>query len=137
MSSALALQEKCKPVPDTPATADELKHVIRGMANRLNVSMTLSGWKHALQVIEQPAHSQAAYFLLALDYQEKTLSITSYKQRAIDRATEAYGLAERRLEGRGSAVLVRAENPRQLKRAYPSYYSDTDLFLQYLNRITA
>lgn len=137
VSSAFALLEKTPTCPGTPSAMDELKAMIRGMANRLNVETTLSAWQEALRVIERPAHSKAAYFLLALDHQEMTLAIRSYKQRELQLATEDYGRAERELEGRGSAVLASAGSAKQLKRAYPSYYSDTDLFLEYLRQVIA
>ena len=60
-----------------------------------------------------------------------------YRQREIARATDETLQEEKRLEGIGSVVLVSVGSMDQLKRAYPNYYQDTDLFLQHLRQVIA
>ncbi len=136
-SSAFALLEKTAPVPGCPVASDELKAVIRGLALRLKVETTLLGYKMALQMAEGPKFSKAHYFLLALDHNAQRLRVRGFRQREIAQATDETLQEEKRLEGIGSVVLVSVGSMDQLKRAYPNYYQDTDLFLQHLRQVIA
>jgi hypothetical protein len=134
-SSAFALVEKTPLVPGTPTTKGELKHMIREMAARLRVEKNLSAYKVALKITRDPQHAKAAYFLLALNHDERRLEVSSYRKRQIAQANDDYMQAEKRLATIGSAVLVSVDSVEQLKRAYPNYYQDTDLFLKYLKDV--
>lgn len=134
-SSAFTLLERTPLVPGTPTTKRDLKHMIREMTTRLKVEAHLSAYKVALNMTTDPQHAKAAYFLLALNHDERRLRVTSYRKRQIAQANEEYLQAEKRLSSIGSAVLVSVDSVEQLKRAYPNYYQDTDLFLEYLKQV--
>lgn len=134
-SSAFAIKEGTVTVPGTPTDPLELKRMITGMEKSLRVEPNLSAYKTALKQTDNPGFSGSAYFLLQLNHKERLLTTTAYRKQQIDRANEDYQQAEKRLEGIGAAVLVSVGRVEQLRRAFPSYYQDTELFLKYLKEI--
>jgi hypothetical protein len=71
------------------------------------------------------------FFLMELDLQNNKLNIQGYASRELDTATSMYLDAEKRIgSGMSSdAVLVSVESVASLRRAYPNYYFDSDLFV--------
>lgn len=139
VSSAFALLEKTPTVPETPSNRSELKGLIKKMAGELNVKTALGGYGAALDITEHaPEHADADYFLLSLNPTENTLSVQGYRRNELPKATEDYLAAEKRLRNvaAAQAVLVAADSLKALRRAYPNYYLDTDMFLVFLAGVT-
>lgn len=81
--------------------------------------------------------SGADYYVLLLDLQERVIKRTSFvksKQRA---AMEFYDDLEKKYKDdpNKDIVLVSAGSVRDLKRAYPNYFSDTTDFEKYIGQI--
>lgn len=128
MGSAIAAMEQCHPVPGTPTDKDKLVNEIKFLAEKLRVQRTLSVYNISLNYIGSA--KDAKYFVLSLD--PMTEKITVWRYRALQ--SEAANAKYTELEGalpEGSAtqiVLVSVENINALKRAYPNYFLDTNLF---------
>lgn len=81
---------------------------------------------HATERAPKDAH----YFLLRLDPSTKQLSIRGYLFAEPDKASVNYLETERAIQQSGAdAVLVPVESLEALRRAYPSYFLDTDVLM--------
>ena len=130
MGSALALREGTALVPGTPTSQRELVSELRDHVRSLDVDNRLAGYGSALNVMEEPFVRGAEFFLLELVPSKHEVRVASYSRRELSAATEQYLQVERSLEGPGSeAVLVSVESLNQLRRAYPNYFLDTEVFL--------
>ena len=130
MGSAIALREKCPPVPDTPSNKMQLISEIRRLSEELNVEEVLLGWGHAVQSLTAAAF-KAASFLLELDPINKTLKTTPFSNDDLPKAYEMYLRIEKETEKHPEiqAVLVSVESLEALRAAYPNYYLDTGAFV--------
>jgi hypothetical protein len=133
-ASCFALAEKCPLVPKTPVTKRALFREIRRMRRSLEVDQQLRAFGHALQITEADSPRESHFFLLSLVPGE--LKIWSYRKDQLDAATRDYLNLEKRNEVLvgAQAVLVAAESLKSLRRAYPNYYLDTQVFLRELTR---
>jgi hypothetical protein len=133
-SSALALVEKAPAVPQTPSSRRILVRETKALMRELGVYKKLKAFGDALHVTEDAGSQDAHYFLLSLVPGQ--LRIRSYRVDELPRATEEYMALERQYEGKedAQAVLVAAESLKSLRRAYPNYYLDTQVFLMELSR---
>jgi hypothetical protein len=131
-SSMFALVEKSPIVPGTPEARSELKSDISKLQRQLGVAQKLRSFGKALQITEDPGTAGAHFFLLSLT--PGKLSIRSYKRDQLAKATADYlGLEKQGADNPGNqAVLVVADSLNALRRAYPNYYLDTQVFLQEL-----
>jgi RelA/SpoT family protein len=135
--SAFALMERSPTVPGTPAQKSVLRDWITEAVQRLQVEKKLTAYAKALTIIQGPRHTGAYYFLLALDPAAESLNVTSYAITEFNRASAEYLEAEKKLKDvpGGQAVLVSATSVEGLRRAYPNYYLDTELFRAYLDQV--
>jgi hypothetical protein len=130
MGSAIAVIEGRPLVPGTPTDPKELVREINELAARLDALNRLTAYGTAPDVLEDPTTKGHHFFLLELDIAANKLNIKGYKAADIDKATADYLEAEKRLSTKnGDAVLVSVESIAALRRAYPNYYLDTDVFL--------
>jgi hypothetical protein len=133
MGSTLAMREKQPLVPNTPSDKDELKSELRQHAQKLNVVQVLQGFGIAMQTVARPsAEMQDAHFyLVALNANEKTVTIEGFRQNEADAASKRYLEVERDLLGKegNDAVLVSVDSLAALEQAYPNYFLDTNRFI--------
>jgi hypothetical protein len=125
MGSYIARREKTAPVPNTPTDLDELRLAISDQVNNLQVFDHLWAYRTGLQATQNI--KGAKYHLLTLDIANKKLNVTSYRGWELDEArTQASAL-----EGKQGldVVLVSVGSLTTLRRAYPNYFADTDVFL--------
>ena len=83
------------------------------------------------------AAKDAKYFLLQLDPDQGKVTIRRFKAKESAEANRQYTKLESEVpEGSGlQVVLVSVENITALKRAYPNYFLDTNIFSQLVNRV--
>ncbi|HYX50404.1 MAG TPA: RelA/SpoT domain-containing protein, partial [Ktedonobacteraceae bacterium] len=138
VSSAFAFMEGEAPVPGTPTNPEELKREIKKLVGSLRVFQKMERWMNAMQAIE-PKIKELHFFLLVLDVtttEKEKLEIRGYPKDAERMATDHYLEAEK-MQGRDpnkDVVLVAADSVDELKKAYPNYFIDTSLFLNYLRQ---
>ncbi|MDQ1591803.1 MAG: hypothetical protein QOG71_2430 [Pyrinomonadaceae bacterium] len=131
MGTEIAYREESPLVPDTPKKRGELKSELREYARKLNVENRLHAFGAALKTLEPTnAPRKAHYFLLVLDPAASSVTVTGYKYHELDKASTDYLAAERIASQRGTdAVLVSVESMDSLRRAYPNYFLDTNVFI--------
>jgi ppGpp synthetase/RelA/SpoT-type nucleotidyltranferase len=137
MGTDIALREKTAPVPDTPTNNAELRQELREYAEKLDVEQRLHAFGTAVHATET-ASKDAHYFLLRLDPSTKQLSIRGYLFAERDKASSDYLATERAIQQSGAdAVLVSVESLEALRRAYPNYFLDTDVFIELVKKAIA
>jgi ppGpp synthetase/RelA/SpoT-type nucleotidyltranferase len=133
MGSAIARMESTPNVPDTPTLDDDLVLELKDAEHHLDAMRRLRAFSTAPAEIETMAGGagKSHFFLMTLDLITNQLTIEGYPSRDLDVASAKYLEIEKRLEDNPSsdAVLVSVESLSALRRAYPNYYLDNDLFV--------
>lgn len=139
MGTAIAVRERRPSVPHTPANASDLRHEIQHYAQRLNVEQRLMAYGTAMKTLERSGLKGARYFLLSLDAQASSITLTGFGLSELERAADEYLKTERAMANVPGAdtVLVRVESLAALRRAYPNYFADTRVFLDEIRRAVA
>jgi len=83
------------------------------------------------------SNSEADYFLLLLDINKEKVLIASFQKEELNFATAYYADLEKEHKDNANVdiVLVAAESIKNLRKAYPNYFADSQSFLQTLNAI--
>jgi len=136
MSSAFAIMEECPTVDGTPTNESELYSEIKKLTYELNVLEKMKAWRSYMKHIEAKRDS---VFLLKLDIEKKQINVVQYKntENGIKKATEDYSKEEEKYRNNNKCdvVLIWAENLKELEKAYPNYFADTEEFMSYLTDI--
>jgi hypothetical protein len=135
MGSAIAAMEGCNSVPGAPTDKDTLVDEIKYLAEKLRVQNTLSVYNTTISYIGTA--KDAKYFLVSLDPTSKEILVWRYKALESEAANAKYtevesGVSEGSLK---QIVLVSVENINALRRAYPNYFLDTNLFSNLVARV--
>lgn len=138
-SSLFAHEEGMKLVPHTPKNLDELKAEIKALDDEVKIRDSLNGFKAAVKWHEEGAvaKKKAYYYLLKLNFEKRVLNIRAYSFKQENEAIKDYQTNEQKSGSRADVVLVAADNVKGLRSAYPNYFSDTRMFVDLLDRLTA
>lgn len=137
MGAAIAALEQCHPVPDTPSDKTELIAEIEALANKLHVREMLMAYNTTIRAVG--AAKDAKYFLLKLELEPSRITVWRFKAKESEDANKQYTELESALP-EGSAtqiVLVSVENINALRRAYPNYFLDTNVFADLVKKVLA
>lgn len=139
MGSEIAITEKYPLVPNTPVDRKELRREIAEYQREVDAINRLEGYGIALQALEdRVARGGRGYYLLVLDHEidSWTIRMHEYNQSQIEEATQHYAEVEEQIrEQEGSeAVLVNVDSLDALRRAYPNYFADTQVFVRELRK---
>ena len=131
VSSLFALQEGCPVIPGTVADETELISEIEQIDGKHHVLETLNAIRIAVQHEDDVVKDKKGYYLLILNYNTHRLRIRTYLPSQFDAAETAYTQIEKnRHESNIDAVLVRAKSFKELKSAYPNYFTDIGEFYE-------
>ncbi len=135
--SAFAFIERTPLVPNTPGDHADTINQLSDMAARLRVFDTLSAYSTTLKIIEKEVTEGSYFFILALQLDERELSVHAFPRNQLELATVNYLHIEQEQAGvaGAQAVLVAADSIRSLKRSYPNYFLDTEVFATQLQRV--
>jgi hypothetical protein len=104
-------------------------------AAKLRVRERLQGYSTAVQEIA-PSAKRAAFYLVNLNLNDKTVNITSFARDQLISANARYAEEEKNTDvSCNQVVLVSAGSIESLRRAYPNYFLDTHEFLKNLSRV--
>lgn len=130
--------EKTNPVSDEFPTGLNLKREIRDFFRSLNVEQSLLGYKTAVTKIDElpDTKGRSGFVLIRLNFNEGLLHFTNYSGSKFAEANAEYLAAEAEaLKNRSQEVaLVSTDRIEELRKAYPNYYMDTDMFISRLKR---
>ncbi len=133
VSSLFAIIEEQPTVPYTSCDYSELVNEIRYLDKKHNYLSLLSGISVAINHQEKDGRESKhpMYYLLALNYDKRRLSIVSYKASEFEQANQQYSNYENQKSERNiDVVLVRANSFGIVRSAYPNYFSDIAEFIQ-------
>lgn len=128
MGTYIASKEGCDPVPNTPTDQKTLRDEIVRHAEELDVMNYLQSYRATLQLQTMP---NAHFYLIELDASKGQTSIIGFKKNQLEEAQEVYLTVEKEVADQPGrdVVLVSVGSLESLKRAYPNYFADTDVFL--------
>jgi len=138
MSSVIADLEGLGPVPGTPSDMTELVDELGRLESELLAVNCLEAWTGAVDSLPIISNNpEAHWFLLQLDPQRRWIKVDSFPEKNSMEAFEKYVSAEapERDAPSTNVVLVSADSLSALKRAYPNYWADTNMFVQILQGV--
>ncbi|PCH60471.1 MAG: (p)ppGpp synthetase [Gammaproteobacteria bacterium] len=129
-SSAFAILESTPRISGFDKLSDqETFEKLLQTAERLDVLSKLAGFRVAARHIKDDK-KKGHYHLITLDLDESKVYIQSYERKDVNLANIEYSRKESEInEGKNmQVVLVSSESVKALKKSYPSYFLDADLF---------
>lgn len=137
ISAEFAILEGC-PVDPRLEEIDTFIEMDR-LVEKLELFKRLSAFKVATTELTNEENKGAGYFVILLDMEEKLVYHARFGTRELAAATDFYDEQEDIYKNDPSrdVVLVSAGSLRDLKRAYPNYFADTDEFEKNIKRIYA
>lgn len=133
VSTLFAALEGCAPVDLEEKDLQEIRHEVVYLRNKLSIVEQLQ----AFSVVTEHSSSldvYGGYFLLILRINERKVSINHYETKDLDSATQAYlKLEEEYRNSDVNVVLVSAESIWSLKKSYPNYFADSQIFVDTLD----
>jgi hypothetical protein len=139
ISCAFAAKEHTAPVPGVPEGRELLQEICH-LKESLQVTSKLKSYKSYAEVLglKQVQQQRPDTVLLQIQIGENeasTILITGFRADEAPEALAAYYQAE--TQGNSDAVLVSTARTRNLKRAFPNYFADTDVFIREVDAIVS
>ena len=135
--AALADLEKTTPVPGFEnCSSQQIHERLSELEQRLRVLEKLSGFAIAADRITTE-RGRGGYHLITLDSANRTVTIKPFPVAKLEDANLAYATIEARTKAGEpiEAVLVSAGPVESLRKAYPNYFLDTQVFVRQLQRL--
>lgn len=109
---------------------EDVAENVRAMNTRLHVFEKLSVYRTALREVESNLGRKNRYFLLKLDPEHQLLDVIGYGTGELEQASNDYTKAEESIRDDvyQEVVLVGADSVAELKKTYPNYFLDTEIF---------
>jgi putative GTP pyrophosphokinase len=137
VSSAFAFEEKTTLVPGYENLTEEETFIeVSKHEARLGVLDKLRAFSVAVNIIDEQK-KKGSYHLVILNFENRRVRIKAYSRDQLEKATKDYSEEEKRAD-KGEqieVVLVSAGPIEALKRAYPNYFLDTDIFIKKVEKI--
>jgi len=134
VSNFIALKEGSEFVPGAPVDPVEAREELRSLSVDLDAWRLFWFWRNRVSDLETITSIGASQFLLRLNPVDGSLRVTPYRKDQSEEAFEAYITAEQPTSDAPTAnvALVSVDSVEDLRRAYPNYYGDTQVFLDVL-----
>jgi ppGpp synthetase/RelA/SpoT-type nucleotidyltranferase len=132
MGSAIAAREGLPRVPGTPESNVELQDELRQLEAELNAANVLQYFRHAIRETQSADNAKMDYYLLHLSFNERNISWRPFAWHESQTANAQYTELEQKVSGKAGehVVLVKAGSLAAMKRSYPSFFLDAELFLR-------
>lgn len=137
MSSVIAAMEGTPSVPGVPVSKQALVEELEDLAAKLRAPEMLKAYNTTLETLG--AAKDAKYYIIELDPDEGKVTLRRYKAKQSAEANSRYTQLEGAIadDSRKQVVLVSASDINALKKAYPNYFLDTDLFAKLVGKATS
>ena len=140
IGSGFALIEDIPVADNVPSDGKILISEIRKLARKLKVRRRLEAFGNAIRIVEEHTRIKShKYFLLSLrPAEESLLQIWAFRGNQLELATTQYLEEERAtVNSSGETVLVSADSIDSLRRAFPNYFLDTQIFIKQMDSLLA
>ena len=103
----------------------------------LDIYKRLKAFNVAVKTISKRKAKSTHYYLLLLNLETRIINLRRFDKSQLEEATQLYNEDERKYRDDENIdlVLVSADSMRNLKKAYPNYFSDTEDFIKYINKV--
>lgn len=139
LSSAIFSIEENLPILDEykEKGAVEIVEEFEELQNELRIFKKLAGLTFSAKQIESVGDNKNAYHVIVLDTDKMTVSLTPFSPKQLHMAEQFYKSMEIGTKNMKNidVVLISAGNLKDIKKAYPNYFLDTQVFIKSLNRI--
>jgi len=134
MSAAFAVKEKCPPVPGAPSGKELLQEICH-LRETLQVTKRLKSYKSFRQILGFKELQKPDLVLLRMEVRDEKsiIKVQGFATNETDEAYAEYYKAE--AEKDSDAVLVSSARTRNLKRAFPNFFADTDVFMREVDAV--
>lgn len=134
MASAIAKKEKCPQVTGTPA-GKQLVEEIKHWNDTLEVVKRLRSYKRLREILNYDEQKTHSYVVLktTIENGEAVIRTWGYDDTELETAQTVYYQQESMQDG--EVVLVAASRTRNIRRAFPNFFADTDVFIRELQEI--
>lgn len=136
-SSAFSILESTPRVPEHDKySAYEVFDMLLKKEKELDVLNKLSGFRVVAKHIEND-NNMGHYHLITLNLETRRANIKTYTKRDADKANAEYSKIEDLVSNGADlqVVLVTSESIATLKKAYPSYFLDAELFFKQISNV--
>lgn len=137
VSALFSMAEKCPVLAEFKEySRTELIAELKKLENDLSVIAKLRGIAITSQHIDTSAE-KSDYFVMILNKRSNSLHLVPFTKKQIEMAESFYSLQEEksRSDSNLSVVLVSAGDISNLKKAYPNYFLDTELFIKHISEL--
>lgn len=138
LSSALFSDKEGTPRPDALLTAPtlDLRDELGYLSENLKVVEKLRGVTVAASQIDTASTRKAAYHVMLLDLKNRRTSLVPFTESQFDLAKEFYLLQEQQATERElDVVLISVGDVKDVKKAYPNYFLDTQMFIKEIEKL--
>lgn len=106
-------------------------------SQKLDVPQRLSAFNVAVEMLTNDKEVAAGYYILLLDLKRRIISISRHSRGELSEATNQYDKEEEqyRNDETKDLVMVSASSIKDLKKAYPNYFSDTVEFSKNIEKV--
>jgi len=130
MGSVLALREGTPIVAGTSSDPEVLIEQLRAAEAKLRVRQRLRGWAAAIHVMPSQ-NLDEPWLVLRLDLDRPTIQVAGYPDAS--RAAASIAPTEQQPSSGIDAVVVKVNDLKTIRLAYPNYYADASAFLDALD----
>lgn len=137
VGNAFSIIEGTNPIPQyAHYSKEQTFQEVKSESARLKVIEQLNAFSSVIDNVETDK-KQGSLHLIVLDIQGKEISIRTYPKQAIEEASKDYLSEEASItdSNKKQVVLVSSASIESLKKAYPSYFLDTQEFVKILEEI--
>jgi hypothetical protein len=134
MSTAFAAKEKTAPVEGAPSGRELLQEICH-LRETLQVTKKLKSYKSFRNILgfKELQKPDLVLLKMAVQNEKSIIRVQGFSSAEMEEAYAAYYLAE--AEENSDAVLVASARTRNLKRAFPNFFADTDVFIREVDAI--
>lgn len=141
LSSALFSMDEGQPVLEEyrDMHRTDLVKKLTSLEEELQIYTKLKGLALSAKHIESTSKNTDGYHLMELDLGKGQISLIPFSKFQLDSAESLYKAREQATKNNPniSVVLISAGNVKEIKKAYPNYFLDTNSFIKNLKRICA
>lgn len=137
-SSSFAILEGCDVYKDhRHLTKEQVFEKTLALELELGVINRLGMYNSLIEHLQNTTSQSSHYYLLQLDAEVMTVSVTGYSREHLQEATNSYLNHEKLAKDKPSVqvVLVAVQSLAALRKAYPNYFLDTGRFVNRIKRI--